>query len=100
MSTTPAGGVQLLQWSLDGDSVRAIRAAETRMDAAMAAADLRVIQLPTLNKALIKSSGLSPDAVMQVLLQLAHWRAHSYTAVTYESVGDASPCRRDCTPSC
>jgi carnitine O-palmitoyltransferase 2 len=85
-----AGGVRPLLWTLDGEATRSIRSAEARLDATIAATRLRVLQLPSLNKAQVKASGLSPDAVMQVLLQLAHWRAHAYTPVTYESASTAA----------
>jgi hypothetical protein len=38
----------------------------------------------------VKKSKLSPDGLMQMVLQLAHVRAHGYTPSTYESATTAA----------
>lgn len=37
----------------------------------------------------VKRSNLSPDGLMQMILQLAHHRAHGFTPSTYESASTA-----------
>jgi carnitine O-palmitoyltransferase 2 len=69
---------------------KAIREAEHRFDTAIGATRLQVYQSESLTKEDVKASNLSPDGVMQAVLQQAHWRAHGYTAVTYESASTAA----------
>ena len=92
-----ASGVAPLQWQLDGAAQGAIAAAHARARAATSATRLRVYQTDALTKDDIKRSGLSPDGVMQMALQLAHWRVHSggggaaaRLPVTYESASTAA----------
>lgn len=78
-----------LHWDLDPATTAAIRAAEAYSDETVAATDLNVFQTESLTRGDVKRSLLSPDGVMQMAMQLAHWRAHGYTASSYESASTA-----------
>lgn len=79
-----------LQWDLsDAGVVEGIRAAELYSDGVIGDTDLRVYQSESMTKEDVKRSALSPDGVMQMLLQVAHARAHGYTPSTYESASTA-----------
>lgn len=86
--------VQRVMWDLAGGAgvplVQAIRKAEARFDTAIGATRLQVYQSDALTKEDVKASNLSPDGLMQAVLQQAHWRAHGYTPVTYESASTAA----------
>lgn len=71
------------------DVVAAIRKAEADHDRIMSECDIDVYRTPSLNKEDIKQAKLSPDGIMQMVLQLAHHKAHGYVPSTYESASTA-----------
>ncbi len=52
--------------------------------------DLRVYETPTLNREALKASRISPDGVLQMALQLSHYRLHGYLPSTYESASTSA----------
>ncbi len=93
-------GVCPLAWELDDSARAAIAAAHasaTSPTGLCGGVSLKVYQTDSLNKEDIKRSGLSPDGVMQMALQLAHWRVHvgagnvgGVLPATYESASTAA----------
>lgn len=95
MGQSVSQGPVQLAWDLTSNSAateagKAVRAAEAYTDGVIAATDLRVHQMVSFTKEDIKRSKLSPDGVMQMAMQLAHWKAHGYTACSYESASTAA----------
>lgn len=84
--------VTRLAWDLKATptALAAIRDAEKYSDCVINDTRMQVYQTPALNNGDIKTSGLSPDGVMQMALQMAHWRAHGETPNTYESASTAA----------
>lgn len=70
--------------------ISSIRKAESYTDGVISDTNLQVYQMPSFTKEDIKKSNLSPDGVMQMSMQIAHWRAHGYTPSTYESASTAA----------
>lgn len=70
-------------------ALQAVREAEAFTDKIVSETDLRVYASHSMTKADVKKSGLNPDGLMQMVLQLAHWRTHQFTASSYESASTA-----------
>ena len=84
-------GIERLNWHLSPSAIAAIHVAEARRDATMMDTELKVFSSSALTKEAIKASKLSPDGLMQMVLQLAHYRAHDQAIpVTYESASTAA----------
>jgi carnitine O-palmitoyltransferase 2 len=68
----------------------AIRKATSDLSRQFKECELKVYQSDSLLRADIKKARLSPDGLMQMVLQLAHHRMHGYTPSTYESGSTAA----------
>jgi len=107
----------ILSWNLDDRGRAACASAEAKAVSDASGLALRVFQTDSLNKDDIKRSGLSPDGVMQMALQLAHWKVHvggspptaaaaALLPATYESASTAAykhgrtETIRRCVPPC
>ena len=78
-----------IEFTLDAELKRALRATEQSTDAAIADSDMEVVQCLGLGKPVWKQAGLSPDAAVQMAMQLAYRRMHggNLPVATYETIG-------------
>ena len=86
----------------------AVRAAVTKarasFDAAIASTELATLESDAFSSGLLKQHRVSPDGMLQMSFQLAHYRMHGHSASTYESASTAAfkhgrtETIRSCTP--
>ncbi|KAJ8670744.1 hypothetical protein QAD02_002003 [Eretmocerus hayati] len=76
-----------LEWSLTEQSRNDIREAMTSFDALVEDLDLSILWFEDYSKEFIKSCNISPDAYIQLALQLTYFRLHGHLVATYESAG-------------
>jgi len=92
-SELPANSSELVRpidfSGLPADVEKAIEKASSDHDRIMSECDIDIYQTPSLNKGDIKQAKLSPDGIMQMVLQLAHHKTHGYVPSTYESASTA-----------
>ncbi|KAL3315287.1 Carnitine O-palmitoyltransferase 2, mitochondrial [Cichlidogyrus casuarinus] len=88
----PTANVRTLHWKLDEQLEKEILPEAVRKyDQWRGKLDLRSAQVKDkLTKETCKHNGLSPDAVMQLLMQLANDKVHSRPSPTYESCSTAA----------
>ncbi|KAI1291945.1 Choline O-acetyltransferase [Halotydeus destructor] len=76
-----------LQWKVDDLTGLAIAEAANRVNKQVDDVDLYVLQFNEFGKQFIKSQCLSPDAFIQLALQLTYYKVHRKLVSTYESAG-------------
>lgn len=74
-----------LQWELKWDSLKAIEAAVIETEKLIADVDLRIYVHDKYGKGFVKTCRLSPDAYIQMALQLAYYRDAKKFSLTYEA---------------
>ncbi|CAI9714907.1 carnitine O-acetyltransferase-like isoform X1 [Octopus vulgaris] len=84
----PAAGVQepvKLKFNIGHDIQSAIETAKENIDSLIGDVDLTITDYTRFGKEFAKSMKLSPDALVQIALQLAYYRVYSEPCATYES---------------
>ncbi|XP_043474260.1 choline O-acetyltransferase-like isoform X2 [Leptopilina heterotoma] len=76
-----------LEWFLSEQSKSDIRDAMTNHDASVEDLDICILWFKDYTKEFIKSCKISPDAYIQLALQLTYFRLHGQLVATYESAG-------------
>ncbi|XP_071440594.1 choline O-acetyltransferase isoform X2 [Hetaerina americana] len=76
---------QRLQWIIEEEMKRNIKMAAQNIDRAIEDLDFYVFRFTDYGKEFIKSCRVSPDAYIQLALQLAYYRLHNCLTATYES---------------
>ena len=79
-----------LGWNLDSESIDAISDATKRANDLISSVDYAVIQSDAINSSFAKSNKLSPDGLLQMIMQLAHYRLKGRAGSTYESATTAA----------
>ncbi|CAG8538451.1 3338_t:CDS:2 [Ambispora leptoticha] len=74
-----------LEFTFNKEIVDIIRNAEKNFDDLVAKHDLRVQAYQGYGKNLIKKLGFSPDAYVQMIIQLAYYKTYGLSRATYES---------------
>ncbi|RIA85327.1 acyltransferase ChoActase/COT/CPT [Glomus cerebriforme] len=74
-----------LRFNLSNEILSAISKAEKNYDDLVAKHDLRVLAYEGYGKNLIKKLGASPDAYVQMIIQLAYYKMYGTNRATYES---------------
>ncbi|CAG8541519.1 20175_t:CDS:2, partial [Gigaspora rosea] len=74
-----------LHFTLNNDVLDAIAKAESNFDSLVAKHDLRVLSYQGYGKNGIKTLGFSPDAYVQMIIQLAYYKMYGVCRSTYES---------------
>eukprot|EP00794_Sanderia_malayensis_P015982 gene15982-17592_t len=74
-----------LQWRLSNELEDKIQEAKDAMDQLVDDVDMKMIRYRSYGKNFPKANKISPDAFIQVGLQLAYFRLHENLAATYES---------------
>ncbi|ORZ39107.1 acyltransferase ChoActase/COT/CPT [Catenaria anguillulae PL171] len=74
-----------LRLVVDGEIAGAVRDAEAKFDKLAAQHDFQVLAYDGYGKGLIKTFGVSPDAYVQLALQLAYYKMYGECRATYES---------------
>ncbi|XP_064616080.1 carnitine O-acetyltransferase-like [Liolophura sinensis] len=93
-----------LKFNLDTQTLEDIEAAKVHADSQISDLDLTALTFNHFGKAFAKSSKVSPDAFIQVAIQLAYYRIHSEHGSTYESASTRmfqsgrTETIRSCTP--
>ncbi|CAE1255869.1 CPT2 [Acanthosepion pharaonis] len=83
--------VQHLNFNLDSKMKEAIIKAQARFDEATKALDKDFLSYKRFNKSYVKGKKLSPDSVMQLVIQMAYYKITSGgRAATYESCSTAA----------
>ena len=78
--------------------------ARAAFDAAVGATQLATLESDVFSSGVLKQSKVSPDGMLQMAFQLAHYRMHGHSAATYESASTAAfkhgrtETIRSCTP--
>lgn len=81
---TPPPPVRL-HWDMKYESINAIEAALVTVDKLLADIDLRIYVHDNYGKGFMKKCGVSPDAYIQMALQLAYFRDAGRFSLTYEA---------------
>ncbi|AOA64218.1 Carnitine acetyltransferase [Komagataella phaffii CBS 7435] len=76
---------KFLNWDITPATQTAIKQELATFDQTVNSLDIRVWQYPGLGKSLIKKFKLSPDAFIQMLIQLAYYKMTGISRPTYES---------------
>ncbi|XP_012282971.2 choline O-acetyltransferase [Orussus abietinus] len=76
-----------LEWTLSEQSLNDIREAMTAFDALVEDLDLCVMCFQEYAQDFVKSCRVSPDAYIQLALQLTYFKLHGCLVATYESAG-------------
>ena len=76
-----------LKFDLDDVSLKGIQEAGKRVDKLIQDLDLFLLPFKTFGKEFIKSQFMSPDAFIQLSLQLTHYKVHRRLVSSYESAG-------------
>ncbi|KAL7306295.1 hypothetical protein TKK_0001725 [Trichogramma kaykai] len=76
-----------LEWSLSEQSRNDIHEAMIAIDALVEDLDICILWFTEYSKEFIKSCNISPDAYIQLALQLTYFRLHKRLVATYESAG-------------
>ncbi|XP_074114537.1 choline acetyltransferase isoform X1 [Cotesia typhae] len=76
-----------LEWRLSEQSLNDIREAMTTFDSLVEDLDLCILWFQDYSKEFVKSCNISPDAYIQLALQLTYFRLHGCLVATYESAG-------------
>jgi choline O-acetyltransferase len=76
-----------LKFVVDDDVSRGIHEASKRVDKLIDDLDLYVLQFKEFGKSFIKQQSMSPDAFIQIALQLTHYKVHRRLVSSYESAG-------------
>ncbi|XP_033210591.1 choline O-acetyltransferase [Belonocnema kinseyi] len=76
-----------LEWFLTEQSKNDIRDAMISFDALVEDLDICILWFEDYSKEFVKSCKISPDAYIQLALQLTYFRLHSHLVATYESAG-------------
>jgi len=77
---------QKLVWEFTDDLLEEIQLAESAIDQLIHNTDSRLLVFTEFGREYIKSYSLSPDAVVQLAIQLAYVRLHGEPVCTYESI--------------
>ncbi|XP_043290100.1 choline O-acetyltransferase [Venturia canescens] len=76
-----------LEWFLSEKSLNDIREAMTSFDTMVDDLDLCILWFQEYTKEFVKTCRISPDAYIQLALQLTYFRLHGRLVATYESAG-------------
>ena len=76
---------QKLTFNIDEDSLRVIESAGTAVDKFANELQVTSFSFSTFGKTFIKSIGFSPDAFMQMAMQLTHFKLYAKSRATYET---------------
>ena len=76
-----------LKWKIGAPVQKLISGAYDHLMQLTQAVDVHVFQFQYYGKALIKKLSMSPDAYVQLSLQLAYYKVHQHHTLTYESAG-------------
>lgn len=79
-----------LDFKLNPEIERGISAAKEKFDKTVNGLDIAELQVHTYGKDYIKSKKLSPDAIMQLAIQMAFFRQNGKFVATYESCSTAA----------
>lgn len=74
-----------LPWKVNAEVKHHMLMAATNIDRSISNLDLNVLRYTTYGKNFPKSQNMSPDAFIQIALQLAYYRMHGRLVSTYES---------------
>lgn len=74
-----------LNWQLDEELELAIDEAEARINKSIENFSLKILSFTKFGRAFIKSQNLSPDAFIQLAMQLTYYKLHGTIVSTYES---------------
>jgi carnitine O-palmitoyltransferase 2 len=81
--------IEKLQFQLDDKLKNEFQVSKGNYDEFVAKFHVNVYQEPVLGKNLLKKSALSPDAIMQLGIQMAYYKMHHRFVSTYESCSTA-----------
>jgi carnitine O-acetyltransferase len=76
---------EVLNFELDDVDRRAIRIAAQKFDISSSDIEMEIVRFKNYGKQFAKSQRVSPDSVVQLALQLAHFKMHKECPATYET---------------
>lgn len=85
MSLTDLDEPKKLQWSLKPDILNEIQLARNTIDKLIESLDLHILRFDNYGKEFVKSQNMSPDAFIQLALQLTYYKEYKKLVSTYES---------------
>lgn len=89
-NSTDAAPSRRLDWDLTSSTKQAIERATSRAHDAIAQTDYAMLKSDAIDSDWIKSQKLSPDGLLQMVMQLAHYRLKGRPGSTYESAATAA----------
>lgn len=89
-NTSTVSTVKKLEWDLSTETVNTIQKAAVDFETMAKSVELKICETRALDSTFIRQHGFAPDGVMQMAMQLAHYRMHGYSAATYESAATAA----------
>lgn len=85
-ASTPFEAPTKLEWELDSEIIAQINETTTEVKDFIAQHETKVLDFQDFGRNFIKNHRQSPDAVVQLAMQLAYFRLHGKIACVYESV--------------
>ncbi|CAD5123639.1 DgyrCDS11967 [Dimorphilus gyrociliatus] len=85
MSLTDLDEPQKLNWELKPEILDEIQLARNRIDKLIESLDLHILRFSDYGKEFVKSQNMSPDAFIQLALQLTYYKEYKKLVSTYES---------------
>ncbi|XP_061187817.1 carnitine O-palmitoyltransferase 2, mitochondrial-like [Saccostrea echinata] len=85
-----ATSVRKLEFKLDQEMKDNLQKSVKKFNATMQSLDVDHLEYYKYTKSYVKKSGMSPDALMQLAIQMAYYRQYKQTVATYESCSTAA----------
>lgn len=89
-STDARDSIEKLQFEFDDKLKQEFQQSKENYEQFVSKLNIDLYQQPVLGKNLLKKSALSPDAIMQLGIQLAYYKMHQRFVGTYESCSTAA----------
>eukprot|EP01065_Artemidia_motanka_P013760 TRINITY_DN17713_c0_g1_i1.p1 TRINITY_DN17713_c0_g1~~TRINITY_DN17713_c0_g1_i1.p1 ORF type:complete len:668 (+),score=215.07 TRINITY_DN17713_c0_g1_i1:70-2073(+) len=83
-------GVQLLPWDLTSEMKSAVVDAAKTFDAWLDRLQVSIAYVPEIDASVVKKCKVGADGLMQIAMQLAHYRLHGHLVASYESANHAA----------
>ncbi|XP_056001188.1 carnitine O-palmitoyltransferase 2, mitochondrial-like [Ostrea edulis] len=87
---TDAASVQRLEFKLDQEMKENLQQSVKKFNSTIQSLDVHHLEYYKYTKSYVKKSGMSPDSLMQLAIQLAYYRQCKQTVATYESCSTAA----------
>nr|XP_022297829.1 carnitine O-palmitoyltransferase 2, mitochondrial-like [Crassostrea virginica] len=87
---TSAGNIRKLEFKLDQEMKENVEKSVKKFNATMQSLDVDHLEYQKYTKSYVKKSGMGPDSLMQLAIQMAYYRQYKQTVASYESCSTAA----------